>query len=47
MLRALRTFREVGCRYMIMPVHFPSLSGAVPKQVGVAYIRALLQAVTA
>ena len=51
MLRALRTFREVGYRYMIMPDHVPGLSGAEPRQVGFAYtygyIHALLQAIQA
>ena len=51
MLRALRTFKEVGYRYMIMPDHVPGLSGAEPRQVGFAYtygyIHALLQALTA
>ena len=51
MLRALRTFKEVGYRYMIMPDHVPGLSGAEPQQVGFAYtygyIHALLQAITA
>ena len=36
MLRALRTFKEVGYRYMIMPDHVPGLSGAEPQQVGFA-----------
>ena len=51
MLRALRTFKEVGYRYMIMPDHVPGLSGAEPQQVGFAYtygyIHALLQTVKA
>ena len=51
MLRALRTFKEVGYRYMIMPDHVPGLSGAEPQQVGFAYtygyIHALLQAIAA
>lgn len=49
MLKALRTLKEVGYRYMIMPDHVPGLSGAEPQQVGFAYtygyIHALLQAV--
>ena len=49
MLKALRTLKEVGYRYMIMPDHVPGLSGAEPHQVGFAYtygyIHALLQAV--
>ena len=51
MLRALRTFKEVGYRYMIMPDHVPGMSGAEPLQVGFAYtygyIQALLQAIEA
>ena len=51
MLKALRTFKEVGYRYMIMPDHVPGLVGAEPQQVGFAYtygyIHALLQAVEA
>lgn len=49
MLRALRTFKEVGYKYMIMPDHVPGISGKEPVQVGLAYaygyIHALLQAV--
>ena len=49
MLKALRTLKAVGYRYMIMPDHVPGLSGAEPQQVGFAYtygyIHALLQAV--
>ena len=49
MLKALRTLKEVGYRYMIMPDHVPGLSGDEPQQVGFAYtygyIHALLQAV--
>ena len=48
MLRVLRTFTEVGYRYMIMPDHVPGLAGSEPQQVGFAYtygyIHALLQA---
>ena len=51
MLKALRTHKEVGYRYLIMPDHVPGLSGAEPQQVGFAYtysyIDALLQAVNA
>ena len=51
MLKALRTFKEVGYPYMIMPDHVPGLSGAEPLQVGFAYtygyIHALLQAIDA
>ncbi len=49
MLRALRTFKEVGYEYMIMPDHVPGISGEEPAQVAFAYtygyIHALLQAV--
>ena len=49
MLKALRTFKEVGYEYMIMPDHVPGISGPEPHQVGFAYtygyIHALLQAV--
>ena len=49
MLKALRTFKEVGYRYMVMPDHVPGLSGAEPHQVAFAYtygyIHALLQAI--
>ena len=48
MLKALRTFKEVGYEYMIMPDHVPGLSGEEPGQVGFAYtygyIHAMLQA---
>ena len=49
MLKALRTFKEVGYEYMIMPDHVPGLVGENSGQVGFAYtygyIHALLQAV--
>jgi len=49
MLKALRTFKEVGYEYMIMPDHVPGISGSEPWRVGFAYtygyINALLQAV--
>ena len=49
MLKALRTFREVGYEYMIMPDHVPGISGEASAQVAFAYtygyIHALLQAV--
>jgi mannonate dehydratase len=49
MLKALRTYKEVGYEYMIMPDHVPGISGAEAGQVGFAftygYIHALLQAV--
>ena len=49
MLRAMRTYKEVGYKYMLMPDHVPDISG--PNASGVAfafcygYITALLQAV--
>ena len=49
MLKALRTFKEVGYEYMIMPDHVPGISGEESSQVGFAYtygyIHAMLQAV--
>ena len=49
MLKALRTFKEVGYEYMVMPDHVPGISGAEAGQVGFGYtygyIHALLQAV--
>jgi len=49
MLQALRTYKEVGYEYMIMPDHVPHISGEAPYQVGFAYtfgyIHALMQAV--
>lgn len=51
MLKALKTFKEVGYEYMIMPDHVPGISGPEPGRVGFAYtygyIHALLQAVNA
>jgi len=49
MLKVLRTLKEVGYEYMIMPDHVPGISGLEPGRVGFAYtygyIHALLQAV--
>ena len=49
MLKALRTYEEVGYEYMIMPDHVPVLSGEAAHQVGMAYsygyIHAAMQAV--
>ncbi|MCZ6633588.1 MAG: mannonate dehydratase [bacterium] len=49
MLKALRTFKEVGYPYMIMPDHVPQISGPEPRKVGFSYIfgyiHALMQAV--
>ena len=51
MLRALRTYKEVDYKYMLMPDHVPELSGAQARRVGFAYCygytHALLQAVNA
>jgi mannonate dehydratase len=51
MLKALRTYQEVGYPYMIMPDHVPEIAGPAPEAVGFAYcfgyIRALLQVVEA
>jgi mannonate dehydratase len=51
LLRSLRTYQEVGYRYMIMPDHVPELVGPAPDAVGFAYsfgyLRALLQRVDA
>lgn len=48
MWRTLKTYAEVGYRYMIMPDHVPKVSGRDPEGVGFAfcfgYIAALLQA---
>jgi mannonate dehydratase len=49
MLRAMRTYKEVGYEYMLMPDHVPGISGERARNVGFAYcygyIHALLQAV--
>jgi mannonate dehydratase len=49
MIKALRTYKEVGYEYMIMPDHVPGISGAEAHQVGFAYaygyIHAAMQAV--
>ncbi len=49
MIKALRTYKEVGYEYMIMPDHVPGISGEEAAQVGFAYaygyIHAALQAV--
>ncbi len=51
MLRALRTYQEVGYRYMLMPDHVPDISGENPKGVAFAfcygYIKGLLQSIGA
>jgi len=48
MWRALKTYAEIGYKYMIMPDHVPRVSGRDPEGVGFAfcfgYIAALLQA---
>jgi mannonate dehydratase len=51
MLRAIRTYKEVDYKYMLMPDHVPELSGDESRRVGFAYcygyIHAMLQAVNA
>lgn len=48
MLKAMRTYKEVGYEYMIMPDHVPGISGPEAAKVGFAYaygyIHAALQA---
>ena len=50
MVEALRTYRDVGYEYMLMPDHVPQISGANGQGVAFAfcygYIQALLQAVS-
>ena len=50
MLRAVRTYREVGYPYMLMPDHVPDIDGDEAQQVGFAYcygyIHAMIQAAT-
>lgn len=49
MLKALRVYKEVGYKYMIMPDHVPTIAGTDPQNVAFAfcygYIRALMQAI--
>ncbi len=49
MLKAMRVYREVGYKYMLMPDHVPHIAGQDPSGVafafGYGYIRALIQAV--
>lgn len=51
MLKAMRTYKEVGYEYMIMPDHVPGISGPEAGQVGFAYaygyIHAAIQAANA
>jgi len=51
MLKAMRVYREVGYRYMLMPDHVPIIAGRDPRMVAFAYsygyIKALIQAVNA
>ena len=51
MLKAMRTYKEVGYEYMIMPDHVPGISGQEAGQVGFAYaygyIHAAIQAANA
>jgi mannonate dehydratase len=48
MLEALRVYKEVGYKYMIMPDHVPTIAGKDPQNVAFAfcygYIRGLMQA---
>ena len=48
MLKAVRTYREVGYPYMLMPDHVPGIDGDEAQQVGFAYcygyIHAMIQA---
>ncbi len=48
MLRAVRTYKEVGYPYMLMPDHVPGIDGEEARQVGFAYcygyIHAMIQA---
>ena len=37
MLKVLKTFKEVGYEYMVMPDHVPAISGPEPRRVGFAY----------
>ena len=49
MIRALKVYKDVGYKYMIMPDHVPGIGGPEPGKVGFAYtygyIHAALQAV--
>ena len=49
MLKALKVYKEVNYKYMIMPDHVPQISGNDPKMTAFAYtygyINALMQAV--
>ena len=51
MLKAARTYKEVGYPYMLMPDHVPGIDGEEAHQVGFAYcygyIHAIIQAVNA
>ena len=44
MIKVLRTFKEVGYEYMIMPDHVPQISGPEPRKVGFAYTYGYIQA---
>ena len=37
MIRALKVYKDVGYKYMIMPDHVPQLSGPAPREVGFGY----------
>ena len=44
MLRAVRTYKEVGYPYMLMPDHVPDIDGDEAEQVGFAYCFGYIQA---
>lgn len=44
MIKALRTYKEVGYEYMIMPDHVPGISGVEAGQVGFAYVYGYIHA---
>ena len=49
MYEAMRVYKEVGYKYMLMPDHVPHISGPAPQDVAMSYsfgyIQALIQAV--
>ncbi len=49
MYEAMRVYKEVGYKYMVMPVHIPEIAGPAPEEVAMSYaygyIQALIQAV--
>ena len=50
MYEAMRVYKEVGYKYMLMPDHVPQISGPAPRDVAMSYafgyIQALIQAVS-